>query len=77
MRWAMKEIPKTEISETLSEFEGKYGLKKGTLQDIYDEEARVVFKGVRRNVIKNLRQILDGKRIEMPEEVQFNDNSED
>lgn len=52
---------KKEIERTLKKVEKKYGLRKGILSEIYDEEARVVFLGRRRNILKNIRRIvMDG-----------------
>jgi hypothetical protein len=49
---------KREIEETLREMEEKYGIGEGILSEIYDEESRVVFMGVRRNIKKNVRKIV-------------------
>jgi len=51
------------IEKTLSEAEEKFNLKKDALIDVYREEARVVFLGKRRNIMKNLRKIvLDARK---------------
>ena len=49
---------KVEIEETLKKMERKHKLRKGVLSEIYDEEARVVFLGRRRNIFKNIRRIV-------------------
>lgn len=47
-----------EIRLMLKKAEESHGLPAATLERIYLEEARVVYKGNRRDVFKNLRDIL-------------------
>lgn len=72
----MKDEPKNEIIKALEEAEKKYGLKLGTLNAIYDEEARVVFMGKRRNIFTNLRKILDDAKVPISLGDNLDDNSE-
>ena len=51
-------VAKKEIAGTLRDMEEKHGLREGVLTRVYEEESRVVFMGVRRNVLKNIRRIV-------------------
>jgi hypothetical protein len=50
--------PQEEIRRLLDEAERDYRLKEGTLRAVYLQEARVVYMGRRRDVYRNLREII-------------------
>jgi len=54
----MPKITKKIIESTLAEAEQKYNLNPGLLSSIYNAEASVVFLGLRRGIIKQLRRII-------------------
>lgn len=55
---------KNAIITSLHEAETKFNLKKNTLVEIYEEEARVVFMARRRGLSSNLRKILQKSALE-------------
>ncbi len=52
----MAEQGRTNIRSLLETCEKEFQLPPGTLVNIYNNEARVVFMGKRRNVLKELRE---------------------
>ncbi len=47
-----------ELEKLFREIEKNHNIKLGTLSEIYNAEARVVFLGKRRNIITDLRPIV-------------------
>jgi hypothetical protein len=59
-----------EIEKLFGEIEQAHGIKKGILSEIYKAEARVVFLGRRRNILPDIRKIVQ-------EALQEDDRAED
>jgi len=54
----MTQKSSSSIRSVLDKYENKFKFPSGTLTGIYDVEARVVYMGRRRNVFKELKEIV-------------------
>ncbi len=54
----MADHGRADIRSVLEACEKEFGFPTGTLVNIYNTEARVVFMGKRRNVLKELREMV-------------------